>query len=145
MKTCPTCLSVSFSFWEQDQISVYELDTSLVLAVCKWFSRLNERENRKVVWKEKNIHDTWSDPHVNRSLLRLHGPGVFLWFLKAYLTFDNKFKVRCLVEVTQDYFSSLIWSSRLSPSQSHSLCPLIVIHSHLDQRQTPGFDGKLNK
>lgn len=115
------CLSMSFLF--QNEISVYELDTCLVLTVCKWFSRLNERENRKVVWKEENIHDTWSDLHVNRSppsAAQLH--SVFV-VCKAYLTFDNKFKVRCLVEVTLDYFSSLIWSSRLSLPQFSSRSP----------------------
>lgn len=63
-----------------------------------------KKRKKKVVGEEKNIRDTWTDLHVKR----LHGPGVFSWFCKAYLTFDNKFKVRCLAEVTLDYFSSLI-------------------------------------
>ena len=72
--------------------------------------------------------------------LGLRGPGLFLWFCKAYLTFDNKFKVRCLVEVTLDYFSSLIWSSRrsLPPVSSRSLL-LSPLRVRPDQRQTPGF------
>lgn len=51
-----------------------------------------------MVGKEKNIHDTWSDLHVNRSFLRLRRPESVFVVCKAYLTFDNKFKVGCLVE-----------------------------------------------
>lgn len=47
-----------------------------------------------MVSKRESIHDTRRDPCVNPSLLRL---SVFV-VCKAYLTFDNKFKVQCLVE-----------------------------------------------
>lgn len=111
--------------------------TLVCSSVCKWFSRGNEREKIEKWFERRKYsrHSEWPSCESQPSW----SESVFV-VCKAYLTLDNKFKVWCLVEVTQDYFSSLIWSSRLSLPQFSpclTFSPLLmVICSHLDQRQT---------
>lgn len=111
--------------------------TLVCSSVCKRFSRGNEREKIEKWFERRKYsrHSEWPSCESQPSW----SESVFV-VCKAYLTLDNKFKVWCLVEVTQDYFSSLIWSSRLSLPQFSpclTFSPLLmVICSHLDQRQT---------
>lgn len=129
-----------FVFLRAFHLEIGSVSVNWTLVRCsrrvKWFSRLNEREKIEK-WFEKGgkyLTFMWISLSSAAALR-----SVFV-VCKAYLTFDNKFKVQCLVEVTQDYFSSLIWSSRFSlPQFSPGLArspALLVIHRHLDQRQT---------
>lgn len=81
-ETRATRLSMSFTFGARDQIGVYELDTCLLLTVCKCFNRLNEekvgeRESGLYRGKKYSWHSEWPSCE-----LQPPPAAVFLWFVK---------------------------------------------------------------